>query len=341
MKNIKLMLTMILSLALFGGMGSVNAATGSITTSTDNHAATISRTITGTSNKVTNTFTYTVTADSSNPTGTSNIPNSATVAFSNVTPQSGTATATGTLDFAGATFTKNGDYTYTITETSSTTPGLYPVDSTNTYTLKLSVRNATATDFTNPKVVTMYWYEGEATAASKLDPAQLDFTSAANVKTITIGKTVEGTMADPDEYFAVSITVNGNDGESYSITGTHKSGDPTSIPSGTATTVNLKHGDTITISGVPDGKTYSFTETGGASYQTYINGSTTNSKSSGSKTVGTSNSNTIKNVWNQPVITGVMTRILPYILIAAIGAAITVFVIARRMNNEKSEIIEE
>ena len=340
MKNIKIMLTMILSLALFGEMGSVNAATGSITTSTANHAATISRTVTGTTNKVNNTFTYTVTADSNNPTGTSNIPTTATVAFSNVTPQSGTATATGTLDFAGATFTKNGDYTYTITETGSTTPGLYPIDSTNTYTAKVSLRNASATNF-NSKTITMFFYKGAASDASKLDPSKLDFTSAAIVKTISISKTVEGTMADPDEYFAVSITVNGNTGESYSITGTHKSGDPTSITSGTATTVNLKHGDSITINGVPEGKTYSFIETGGANYQTFINGSTTNSKESGSKTVGSSNSNTIKNVWNQAAITGIVTKSLPYILLAVVAAAVTVFAMARRMTNRRLELAEE
>ncbi len=338
MKKLKLIVAIFMSVALFGGMSSVNAATGSITNTTTNHAITLSRTITGVSNKVTNTFGYTVTADSSNPTGVTGMPTTGSVAFSAVTPSSNTATATGTLELSGTTFTKNGDYVYTVQENSSTDATTYPVDTANKYTIKISVRNASATDFTSNKQVTILLYEGTGSTATKINTNQFDFTSSSVLRTITIKKTVTGNAAETDVYFPVSVKVTGNTGETYSITGQSYSGTGkiTSLTSGTAGTIYIKHNETITINNVPQGKTYEFTETDRKGYTPTVNG--TSGYSSGSKTVGTTNANTINNELNSPVPTGLILKYLPYVLIVAVAVAALVFVIIRSTKNNKKEI---
>lgn len=346
MKKIKLVLIVVTVTICFFGIGSVKAASGSITSSTTNHAVTLSRTVTGVTNKVNVTFTYTISPDSSNPSGASGAPTSKTISFSNVTPTSGSATQTTTLDFAGMTFSKNGDYVYTVKETASNNATVYPVDSTNTYTVKFAVRNASATNFNT--VVTILLYTGTgASATKKSDNTTFTFTKPAATKTITIKKTVEGNMADSNEYFAINLTVNGGSGDSYSITGQSKSGAATSITMNTASTptgtqtIYLKHNETATISGVPVGATYSFVETGATSYNTYINGSSTNDKSSGSKTVGDTNTNTIKNTFNSDTLTGLANKVLPYVVMITLALAAIAFVVVFTVKHKKYETITD
>lgn len=340
MKKLKLFLMALIVGLSFGNVDIANAATGSISSTTTNHAITLSREVTGVTNKVTNTFTYTVTAGS-NPSGATDIPTTKTIVFNGATPSSNKVTQSATLDFAGATFTTNGDYTYTIKETGSSDSTTYPVDSSNTYTVKISVRNASETDFTSDKKVTMILFKGEGGSATKLNNTTFNFTKEAVFRTITIAKTVEGTMADPDTYFAVAVTIAGSDGNTYSVSGQTKSGASTTITQGTAGTIYLKHGETVTISGVKNGSTYSFNETAVSGYATYINGSTTNSTSSGSKTVGATNSNTIKNVYNASAITGLFTRFTPYIIMSAAAIIGVTLIAVRQVRYRRLEALED
>ena len=93
MKKVKLMLAMIMATILFGGFGlaDVYAVSGSIAAGATNNPITISRTITGLTNNVSNTFTYDITP-AGTYTGVSGMPNSATVVFNNASHTSGTAT---------------------------------------------------------------------------------------------------------------------------------------------------------------------------------------------------------------------------------------------------------
>lgn len=338
MKKLKLFLSVFMMAAMFGGMAVVSAATGTITNTTTNHAITLSRSVTGVTNKVSNTFNYSVTADSNNPATATGIPTGGTVVFSGVTPTSGTATATGTIEFSGAEFTKNGDYSYVIKETSSTDSTTYPVDTANKYTIKVSVRNASETDFTNDKVVSVTVYKGEGASATKQNSSTITFTSASVTRTITIAKTVKGTMADADEYFGIKVNVGGATGATYAVTGQTKSGAPTSITAGTDATLYLKHGETATISGVVNGTTYSFQELNATDYTTKINGTVASDKKSGSKTVGATNSNTIENEWNRDVLTGVVLKYIPYIVI--IGLAIAAIIVVAVRNKKQKEATE-
>jgi hypothetical protein len=83
---------------------------------------------------------------------------------------------------------------------------------------------------------------------------------------LTVKKTVTGDLANKDQYFTFTITFNASGSYSYtgSKSGTIKSGD----------TVQLKHGESITISGLPAGTTYSVTESGNNGYRVYASGNT-------------------------------------------------------------------
>lgn len=94
------------------------------------------------------------------------------------------------------------------------------------------------------------------------------FTNTRNVTpqygSLTVKKTVNGDLADKEQYFNFTITFNAEGSYSYtgSKSGTIKSGD----------TVQLKHGESITISGLPAGTTYEVTESGNDGYEVYSSG---------------------------------------------------------------------
>lgn len=81
---------------------------------------------------------------------------------------------------------------------------------------------------------------------------------------LTVKKTVTGDLADKNKEFTFTITFNAEGSYSYtgSKSGTLKSGD----------SVQLKHGESITISGLPAGTTYAVTESGNNGYKVYSSG---------------------------------------------------------------------
>ena len=154
---------------------------------------------------------------------------------------------------------------------------------------------------------------------------------------IKISKTVEGNMADNTEYFKVKVIINGTSGHKYTISGQSYTGTgkQTTYTVGSDNYIFLKHGETITIGdGASDNKintgvVYSIQEDAN-DYETYINGSSSNNKSSGSLTTSTtSNTNTvtIKNVKTQTVTTGIVKTIVPgfmIIILVMIGIIISI-----------------
>lgn len=124
----------------------VNAATVNITGGlTEGKAVSpITRTVTGVTNPVTNTFTYTIEQvkdqDKYAKDGCTGAPTSATVEFNATAPVDGTATATGNIDFSSTTFSKAGDYLFKVTETGSTDTTNYPLDK-STYYVVVHVTN--------------------------------------------------------------------------------------------------------------------------------------------------------------------------------------------------------
>ena len=97
------MLITVLTMSLF--ISNVNAA-ATISQGDLNSTVTVTRNVTGVTNPVTNTFGYTITEDSGyNTAGTvTGSPTISNIVFNGTTPSGGTATETGTVNFAGVSF---------------------------------------------------------------------------------------------------------------------------------------------------------------------------------------------------------------------------------------------
>ena len=349
MKSIKYLFSLIAVISLFVCFSSVNASDAIVTTDTANHEFTISRTINGVSNTVTNNYTYTITADSSNLSGATGIPTGATISFNNETPASNKVTKTAKINFAGARFVKNGDYKYIVTESASSNASTYPVDTNNKYTIVISIRNSTSNIV--EKTATIYGYSGEGASMTKLDDGSgpgsgttLNYETTADNTMIEFTADVEGNMASIDEYFKIKVTINGNPGDTYTIEGQSYPGDDkqTVYTVGEDNYIYVKHGETVTIGNnedlkeIPKGLTYNFVLQGAEEYETYINDSPNNSKSSGNLSTSNDNSNTITNKFEQDAITGKYLRVLPYVLIITIAIVAIIYLIVRK--NKKSEL---
>lgn len=335
-----LMLITVLTMSLF--ISNTNAAV-TIGPSDSNRTVQITRNVTGVTNPVTNTFTYTIAADSTyNGTKTAtNFPTSTTVVFNNTAPTSGTASQTGTVDFAGTTFSDVGDYRFILTETGTTDATQYPRD-TSTYYLYVSVRY----DNNGNMVATV------ATQGIKNDTndehnsgtkANVIFTSGAQLTYITITKEVTGNMGDRNQYFDVPVTINGNTGETYTVLGSSNQSTPSTVTSGTAATIKIKHGETITIglssasngtNQIPIGATYSVGETAVTGYTTTIDSASTNPVSKTTVADPANNVTEIVNHYELATLTGVFFNMMPYMIIALV--VLVLIVLLKRSSKKRS-----
>ena len=274
-------------------------------------------------------FTYDITPNANNPAGVENMPLSAAVAAhyqqTNPFPQ-GTLTLTNTQDLSGVSFSQAGDYKYTITETSSGNPTVYPVDSSNTYTLTISVRNnATLTGF----VASMYIQDknGDKLQTITGDTSEIIFASEANYTNIQITHSVSGNAADANKCFEYRLTFNTHDNYIVSTESTCTNSDTV----GNGSVIRLKHGDTMTIglvragSQIPVGTNYSITKidtTDG--YTTSIDSveRTTISKTmvaTNNSDYNTANKTAIDEHLQSSVDTGIVMNTAIYILLAIAG----------------------
>lgn len=260
----------------------------------------------------------------------------------------GTATVEGNSKKVNLTFpvtadTRPGQYTYKITETAGNTPGV-EYDSKTVYA-KVTVLNGD-----NGVYVDSVTYTVED---GKLGDGEGFHNIYKAVKELTIEKTVTGNLGDKSKYFAVDVTLSGGtDGQSFNTNGkdlsyTGSSGDtnPTTIISGTAATFYLKDGETIKITNVPYGLTYTVKEqdytsiaSGGYDLAKYtLNGTSTGTTSITNEAVDSATEavQIINNKGTQ-IDTGVVLDNLPYIILLGIviGAAVVWF-LRRRLNADR------
>lgn len=344
-KQKKVIAVMILAIIILGVMSNlckVYAETGTTAgtvTFSSNVAAnqiTMTRYVNDTAANVTNTFGYTITADASNPAnGVTNAPTTASIVFNDVAPgNDNVAVQTGTIDFAGTTFTKVGDYRFTVAETSSTDSTVYPLDS-QTYTIVVQVKNELdANDVPTGNLIATLVSQAEYTVSGTDHKGDIKFESDEPPTSFTISKSVTGDLADKDEYFEFCLLIDGLTGATYTVTGAHSTDGTNTVNSSTYTvdstdTIYLKHGQTVTISNVPEGTEYDIEEQGAVNYETYIDGSSTDSKSAPTKKVTSANTNdntSFVNNYEQVTLTGVFINVAPYIIVVAIAVLGIIFI---------------
>ena len=334
------MLITVLTMSLF--ISNVRAS-ASISQGDTNSTVTITRNVTNATGNVTNTFSYNIAPDTTynNSVGTvTGTPTISGISFTNVAPTAGTATQTGTVNFAGVTFSDVGDYRFILTETNSTDSSKYPVDS-STYYLYVSVRYADNGTTTMVATVAGNGIKDSTTYSAGAKTAVV-FSSDEGLTNITITKTVDGNMGDVTKYFDISVNIPGSG--TYLVSG-GKYGTPadstTSVTAGSATTLQVKHGDTLTIGvasdgttkQIPIGVTYTVSETSVTGYTTTIDSVEQSSVSKTTVAAPASNGTTINNHYELATLTGVFINMVPYLLIVAV---VLVLIVLLKRSSKKS-----
>ena len=291
----------------------------------------------GTSNPE-ETFTFTFTADrvtdSNNNLGVSDMP---AIANSTISYDAGTATVAGlqqtvNVALSDVKWPGVGVYYYQVKETSGNTAGV-TYDSATAY-LKVTVAydEGTNTYYTAFVTLNLADENGDGITDNKTG----GFTNVYSAGSLSINKIVTGNMGDQSAYFAVKVTLTGEADktylDSYSVTGGSSEKNPSTIAIGTETTFYLKHDDTITISNLPYGVTYTvveddYTSQEKGAYQAarYEFSDTAQKIDSASDTVQ------ITNEKSTTVDTGINMDSMPYILLLAVAfVGLFVFVSKKR-----------
>ncbi len=188
---------------------------------------------------------------------------------------------------------------------------------------------------------------------------QADFTNA--VASLTVSKTVTGSMGDREKEFEFQITLKDASGNAlagtYSYTGGTVSGvtgvdtpsDGTLTFTGGVAEFELKHGQSITIFGLPAGSTYEISETDaqadGYTTQVTVNGGTpATDYSTGSQTLSENTDNVaFVNSRDQVPVTGILLDHWPWLLAAGVclagGAALMLLSRGRRFRQSPGKRI--
>lgn len=171
-----------------------------------------------------------------------------------------------------------------------------------------------------------------------------DITNTYSAGSLAVTKTVTGNMGDRSKYFAINVTLTGEDGKTYpnqyAVSGGSKltdgttAGDTASISvDGQSRTFYLKHGETFTIENLPYGVTYTVAE---ADYTTEDYEEAEINFPDPDKKINTaSDTVTITNNKQATVDTGIVLDSLPYVLllVLSIGGAV-LFLLKRRSSRE-------
>lgn len=162
----------------------------------------------------------------------------------------------------GDNYNKVGKYAYTISENETKIPGI--TKDAHTYEMIVTVVNKKNTDLDNNTGYS--YYVGMYDADGNKVPAE--FTNTYNSYSLEVKKTVQGNFGDLGDTFTFYITLGGADGKdnnyaSATVTvsdAANAANGKTWTIGGGQQTVTLKHGQTIIVSNLPVGVTYTVTE---------------------------------------------------------------------------------
>ena len=169
------------------------------------------------------------------------------------------------------TFTKAGTYTFTVTETAGGDSDIVYDKTAWTVTVNVTPDEGEG----KLKTSAVYTVEGSADPANTTGAA---FVNTMQEADLLLGKTVSGSRGDRQRDFTFQIRLTGPDaqplnGDYPAIGGATEPGivppaDGTLTVKDGVATVILRHGQTVTIQGLPAGTDYTVTETDGSGYRT-------------------------------------------------------------------------
>ncbi len=319
----------------------------------------IQREINGVENSVDNTFSYEISEADTNPAKVTGIPSNITIDFTNKIATNNAVVGYTVFDTSDMDFTKVGDYEFIIREVASTNSFDYPVDEDSEYRFLMSTRNVLDNDgkITGDLETTLSEYVLNKNGEKTKD---VIFAKNATRSKIEISNTLAGNYANTDEYFKYKLAINASANEKYSIKGQDETvtydgkeiKTVNEIESGSEVYVYLKHsqrvviGDNGRMGEIPVGANYTVTEMDADSYATTISEGGISGKETGVKNVVglpleddvaaqaeylKSNFSSFTNTREANVLTGVASNILPFVVIAMLGAV--GFIVSRKFAN--------
>ena len=271
--------------------------------------------------------------------------------------------ATTNLNFSAANYSKVGDYEFTITEDSSTDATNYPIDAShNSYKALVQVRYYTDPNTNVPDntryVATVMLKDKNGT---KVSSNTAEWTSGSERTYIEVVAKTTGNLGETTECFNYTVTIptghGVSAGDTFTVSTASTCTNPSTITAGSATTISLKHGDTLLIGNnndnyqLPIGAEYTITgPTTSNGYTTKMDGSqkTTVTKNTvasdaecdeNDETVpcfDKNNHTDIENNKQSDPLTGIVTNFWFYIMLLVAGI-VGFFIISRRKRDDEEQ----
>lgn len=220
-----------------------------------------------------------------------------------------------------------GVYRYVVSEVAPTNQYDGITYSTKTYNLDVYVE---LEDGVNK--ITAVTLDGTAVATGKASSAAFENAYATNNLTVT--KKITGNQADMDKEFEFTITINGAEGETYTLI---QDGAKTTVTSGTSVKVSLGNEASVTVYGLSASDTYTIVEedTSSDGYETTIAGADETEKLTASGKADTADDSVVyTNDKNVTTPTGILMSYAPYILMVVVAGAAVVLFLRRRNRAE-------
>ena len=160
------------------------------------------------------------------------------------------------------------------------------------------------------------------------------FQNTYNSHTLTVKKEVAGNQGNrnQDFYFPITITNSEDTTKKYNYTKTGGTGTFT-FTSGTSQTISLKHGETIEITGLTAGDTYTVSEDPADGYTTTYKidtGNETPYTTALTDSISADRTITFINTKNASTPTGVILTFMPYILMILAGFVVASLFLRRK-----------
>ena len=238
-----------------------------------------------------------------------------------------------TVTFPADLFTSVGIYRYKITQTIPANTGVVAASSSpTTRYLDVFVQNkADGTGLEVAYFVLAFTANNTASSTSYTEKSD-GFQNTYNSHTLTVKKEVTGNQGNRNQDFYFPITITNSEGttKKYNYT---KTGGTGTFTSETSQTISLKHGETIEITGLTAGDTYTVSEDPADGYTTTYKIDTGNETPYTTElTDRISADRTIKfiNTKNASTPTGVILTFMPYILMILAGFVVASLFLRRK-----------
>lgn len=239
----------------------------------------------------------------------------------------GTGTGTKTATITLPSYDVVGVYTYSFNEITPDTETAGVTYNDDTLYLVVTVIEQ------NGKVrVASVHTEGSTTAKNGEAGKTDSFDNSYESGTLAVTKNVTGNMGDKDKYFDVTVTFAAAEGEVINSTIKYSGGkydSEVTVTNNTAT-IQVKHGDTVTFTNVPEGVTWTVVE---ADYRGEGYDEAAYTKSSDSIAAGDADACTITNNKGVAVDTGIALDNAPYMIVLALVVVAGVMMMKKRSYN--------